>query len=1133
MDTQDSYPGGTTSDDAAAIDTGMSPFYSATNFFLETILSPKSVSELYSKVDLGDKDAVRDSLNNDFDIWIEHYVEYFVCALFAVIYILAVPIIGIVICCCRSRGRKCCGDLDTVESKHETCKRRSCCVTSFVICTMLMVAVTAGFIATGLTYEEATDEGFTLTFNHSLSLLDDFSDSTVNQFESLYSKEFKNEIGNVSENVAKIPEECQKDLGHKTGTQALLVDLGQYLTGLNDTVEHCTLIEEQSELLSSKVETLNNSILELQNNMSRDFQNCSQEILSCNLTLMYVNTLYVNSNYSKLPSMDIVNDILVNITMDSSSNIYSAYAKSWSEYNSISTMVNITTIDTLTSIQQGLLQLDSNFKFFINITSSILTAINFQQAQEDLEDDIQPWIKIAGIATFSICLFLSSVILAVVITAYIGLTIGSCCERPSTNGEGSCCTRNQATTFLLCSNCIIFSLTWLIMAGITVLIILGAILHNDVCKQMVAPSDDYEATQTLDKIAMSRLDVNISLLGTIEGCKNNTAIYIAANVESLGPEYNVTYVLDPDNYGITDALWSLPLLNYTLVEELVILNNELEFYLLDLDKAFDIIDFDTFYKILRQNATNKDLSEFSYMLEIAANTTEDEEISDLFSYYSDIVNDIQSEQVLPMSEIIDNLQYSLSQVEHYKYFLNISIFLANFTVATESIDSAAVSDTVDILTQNIYNDLTALVTNTDLTIQNQIGQCYTVYHSFSISSEAFCIDFLYPFNAFWFVLGFCLAFALPLLCMQYKLSSYYSKTEKFTEPFTSFTRMSFHRNHAKNQSHRSRSNHGNDIQAEIAMQRLNNSNRYSSRRKRNKDNSQVSAEIHTHNDQQTSLVDDSPLPAGNPDNIFSILQTPPNRSRISPSANAVTPAVVNLEISGEVSDSNDESSKSSTDSSKNSSEEGSFPRFVYPSHVRPLTTATVGRNRNFPAVTQRPGTETRRNRNHRASGPSGGYKQNYSDGGNNGVRQRNSQPSNSRNRYPIHNRSGQLQPPSGEGHRNEVTGRQRSPISQQMYPDNHDFNVPSTSSNRDHYNPRINMYPSRSFKPVYGAHTVGNISSGTRPKVSNANFAPQPRPPFETAASGRNESYNHYDRSNVQFKQSLNREPGFMNEIYF
>ena len=594
---------------------------------------PKSITELNEQVDLGDLEAVKSSLTNDLSMWFSHYVSYVVCVVFALLYVLLLPVIGLIICCCRRRGN--CGGLDDpIEGKYNTCQRRCCAVVLLILCMVILPSVVISLGVTGLMYVQTMETGVTEVIGTNLKQTGEFVDHVVFKTKEVYVNVTEQNLPEIVHEIEGIPQEAQVIVGNTTELTPLLYELEPYLSQLNSTIDHTELLNAGIEELRNSSAELEFSINDLHDNMTTELSSCSLIDPYCNLTLKMIQSLSVVPEYEDLPSLETVINDLHNISSGPNS-IFNALAESWSHLFEVSDIVSDTAGPNLNQTLESLHDLQYQLFVFTNLTSATLLKLNFSHTSEVMSSDIAPIVKNAGLITLCLCLTFLILILVIAILGLISLGFGSCGERPL-SGPG-CCNRGKGSKILVCTNYTLFSSLWLIMLGTTMLFVLGSITHNDMCRHLVDPEYDTEASDTLDEIFASYLNINTSLKETLYNCKENTAIYSALDLPALGKEYNISWILDLDRLGYVDALESLSVLNYS-VEHLDILTSDLLHGLTWLDVILQSIDYSLFQLVLSEDITSVDLVEFRDVLIQAAENASVERLADLYLIYADQVS---------------------------------------------------------------------------------------------------------------------------------------------------------------------------------------------------------------------------------------------------------------------------------------------------------------------------------------------------------------------------------------------------------------------------------------------------------------------------------------------------------------
>ena len=810
----------------------MESFYEMTNYFLETVLNPASVTALYETSDLSSWDAIKTSFTEDYGTWLRHYSGYVVCLSLATAYIIFVPLTLILICCCRSCDK--CGSGDhPIENKHDTCRRRCCVIYTFLIALMLLVLLAGALVCSVLAFQETRSDAMTKDLRQSIVDVGVFRDETVQEYQDFYKTQTQPFFERVVLEIDAIPRNCSRTVLNQTGIMSLLRDVTTYVAGLNTTINQLQTVANTISWLNNSATQLSQQIQQLQLNMSAELSNCTNGTQSyCDDALSYVNELDVNVDYAAFTDLPLALEMLYNTT-SGDCNVYSGLQQSYNEVLHLAVTISRQSNTALSELRNGTDLMNSTLYQFFSATTDVMTSLPLSTAEEFVHSEMSPWIATAGAIIFSVCLFFFLIFLLVVCLLVGALVVGTCCKRalPKSSQESQPrCTRTLASKRLRTALILIALFSWLSMATISVLFLVGGIAHNDVCRYMTNPESYPDDVRTLDDISMQWFNLNISVFDTVASCRKNHTFYAALNVAQFGQEYNVTEVLNLHNYDIPQSLYELTNITYNV--SFVVLNHELETTLESIHDAFDLMDFDAYYRALSDNVTTVDLIELQLFMQQTAHALEavdEQQLADVFSFYEEWIYNMYVNSVEPMENASSYANTSLNIIEDYTLSLDIPEFLMNITVSQELVTSDALSTIMTDIATGLHVEFLAFTTSCNEFVNEDCGQCALVYDAYTESSDAFCVTFLYPFNTYWSLVGLLLIFLILVIPANFKLIDLYNKTDKYAEPYPSFMQMSFHRKAANTNSHprdqsRSRSNHGNEISEEISMSHLNNPN---------------------------------------------------------------------------------------------------------------------------------------------------------------------------------------------------------------------------------------------------------------------------------------------------------------------
>ena len=142
------------------------------------------------QVNLADEDAILDSLENDWEMWGDHYIAYTIATLLGVFFCLFMPILGCLICCCRKSGR-CGGKFEPIEKKYEKCKRIICGSLLLIFSVVILLGTTSCFLSTRLVRDQTVSTGTMQDISSSLFSVDMYFANTQEEIWNLKSRLFE------------------------------------------------------------------------------------------------------------------------------------------------------------------------------------------------------------------------------------------------------------------------------------------------------------------------------------------------------------------------------------------------------------------------------------------------------------------------------------------------------------------------------------------------------------------------------------------------------------------------------------------------------------------------------------------------------------------------------------------------------------------------------------------------------------------------------------------------------------------------------------------------------------------------------------------------------------------------------
>ena len=155
-----------------------------TKFFLEDVLSPKSITLLSSKADLSSWTAIQDSISKNTSVWLDYYSIYVVFISIGILSFLLVPLLMLLIGCCRLRKNTCRVDVPSYPlDDRGTVRKHNCCCcfilslsVVFIVLTSYSLALSVGILKLSTPQNDNIAIDLSTNFNAMSSFLDDVTD---------------------------------------------------------------------------------------------------------------------------------------------------------------------------------------------------------------------------------------------------------------------------------------------------------------------------------------------------------------------------------------------------------------------------------------------------------------------------------------------------------------------------------------------------------------------------------------------------------------------------------------------------------------------------------------------------------------------------------------------------------------------------------------------------------------------------------------------------------------------------------------------------------------------------------------------------------------------------------------------
>ena len=749
-----------------AVDKAVAPVYKMANIFLESVIQPVNLAELNRTLDLSDFNALLDSFLTDWQTWVKHYYAYVICLVFAVIYILALPITGCVICGCRSRGR-CGSKQNLMDGKRTKCYRQTCAGLFILICIGMLFGVVCMFLANQMLYEQTEDRGLPNTLKESIARLDNFIDASRYSYDSYLKTELTDKVDSLKDRLANTAGEVQNKVGEQTGLGAHMDTINMYIGQLNNTKNNLIDVDTTVNDIKSKTTTLSDKLTQLNTNITGSFSSCTTP--NCEMVKTVSSTLETVADFSSVGSLATEAQAFTDALTDPDS-IISEMQKAQASYNQIQDAVTTSSGALIATLVAEADKVIGEIDTFLNKSMAKIQDISLDSVKASVNNTVAPKIEQFGRYRYYAGIVISSLVLLIVTLSCFGLLFGACGSRMGDSTE--CCNKGTAASMLKAALVAMFIFSWIIMAIIAVLFPLGGIAHNDICRNLMLPAPDQASSDVIDGLVVNSLSLPVSFMDLYQSCENEEALYMALQLQNQGQDYDLSKILNPDNYNIRGNLDQLNATSYD-PGTMDIVNTGLKSHITDLSTATGNIDLSQHTTQLDKAITSHDLQNFADQLKTAAMNSTDH--ADLFTFYATTVEAIHNTEYSNLEQSINILKDLVFDINYFGDEFNATETILLIEAKQDTVTPAIMSSAVTSVTTDLVDRFGSLLGDADLSIRSKLARCGPVASIISEVIDGLCVNILHPFNAFWFSTGWCLMFFIFIIPISVILINFYRK----------------------------------------------------------------------------------------------------------------------------------------------------------------------------------------------------------------------------------------------------------------------------------------------------------------------------------------------------------------------
>ncbi|PFX20240.1 Prominin-1-A [Stylophora pistillata] len=764
---------------------GLQPWYNFANSFIGTVLSKDPYGLLIKIKEDGLKEDV---IKND--IIKSYAMGMIVCVGIGILFCVLMPIVGFCFCCCRCCG-KCGGEMSQKERSNNGCKRAVFAVILTVITLLMFTGVLLTFVCNDRMSETVNEMQ-----TNSDAIIDEavkFINRTVGEVDKLLGVDFGFVINQLTTDITD--EKLQSVVGDPLLKELDTVSL-KPIEAVKNLAASTETMRNQLESIRNTSSSLSNSTTELQSGLDEVKTNLTEILKSC-AKLPSIpgacndtnpNDLATGANFTDLPDVSeqlkSVEDV-VNEDFEKTAN------EGLAEVRDIPQKVINDTTDTRKDIRKMI----SNATSTVNKMRDDLKKIANDDVISKLEEyktDTIPKAKkeaekydnyrwMAGVG-------LTCILLLVVVLMALGLMCGVCGHdkeaSPTTRGTVS----NLGGLSLMAAAGFCFIFASFLMLLTTICFIIGAPLQT-VCEAVDSGKlysevvdnprfwgdEGYLLSRTF--FGANKSNIQFTIGGFIENCRQNKPLFKAGPFDQA---FNISDRLDIKKLLGNDTTEQFDNLKVNL-SDVNVFSNETRNSLIHLrDSGVDDIDFGAFLNETTKGITAVNLTAFA------------KNISDLGDAYQNAGNMFSGVNATYAAEAyrLGNKSHDTAQAlrnlqEDVVKDMEIKSTLANNTLGKaeeaekflHTRSASNINKIVEGYTERVLGWGFQFTDHIEYLLNNQLAKCQPVANIYDATIVIICKQALYPFNGFWFSIGYCLFFFIPAIIFCVKLAKHYRRMD--------------------------------------------------------------------------------------------------------------------------------------------------------------------------------------------------------------------------------------------------------------------------------------------------------------------------------------------------------------------
>ena len=766
---------------------GLVTLYDMTNTFLG-LVQPRYLTWMQEnkQVDLGSKDDILDSIEDNYWDWIEYWVGFTICAVVGILALIIIPIAGICTGCCRCCGN-CGGNPPAKKTKHSTCKRVSCSV-ALMLLTFTFIAGASCILVLNEDIKDQVvgDDSVFDVLGDSLGAVEGYMATSVDQLNVTVLGGYTRTADEVFTNLRMISKDSMKQIDEETNVVTAYLNLKSFVGNITTLISHLDMVNNSTEQLVTMSDDLDSELVKVSVMIDSAVDTCIET--ECVKVLEDVNNLMVNVNYSVI-SVEKSLDLLKGI--HKSGDVYIYVDNVGNQLNKTAQSIGQGVDDAINEAEAVAMTLEKDIREFIDDLGETVSGLSFSSFLSDLDEAKEsardPWRYV-----YWCIVALAAVLLLISLLNLIGLIYGCFCPVSDSQAR-SCaitrCDRSAGAEWLVAGVTVTFIFYWIYMLVVVLLFVVGGLVHTEVCRHFVSyeKTDSRQVLDIFDNLINETVydvtdgDVNLTYIATYENCQSNLTFYTALEMKDKG--YDLNELLDLADLEAAIKKVAEDAATQIDVSGVNFTDPDISDLLISVDSILEKeLTFQEFYDELNKPVTTVDLTQLAEdVSNLHGQTGVNQTAVDISVAY---LNELTRSHINPITELAEDVEKELREVEvilnNHMSLAEVAEVLSNATEWFSVSANDFIDNYIETVAIEVYCDIEGFVGSVIWAVENGIGNCWPLYEAITNIVDVTCVRAVYPINAFWFCLGWCVFFLVPSVIISYKLMTLY----RYTLPYS-------------------------------------------------------------------------------------------------------------------------------------------------------------------------------------------------------------------------------------------------------------------------------------------------------------------------------------------------------------